>query len=122
MSDAHARETAGQIANTAIERLRDQGLDCVRKGGYSDVSPIIHDAIFNAAVAALSNCNGTPGTEKIASSDIDYRLLLSKYINHVSMCEGVDFIDHIGDPMGLSDVEFSPEEIATLNECRPSRS
>lgn len=38
--------------------------------------------------------------------------LLSKYIKHVSECEGVDFISDCNSHM--SDVEFSSDEIETL--------
>jgi hypothetical protein len=45
---------------------------------------------------------------------MDYRLLLMKYVRHVSACEGTDFIAQIGDRMSLSDVTFTAEETAAL--------
>ena len=47
-------------------------------------------------------------------NDIDYKVLLKKYIDHVGDCEGSNFIYHINSSM--SDVKFSELEIKTLKE------
>ena len=41
-------------------------------------------------------------------NSINFESLLSKYINHVRQCEGVDFTDNLG--QRPSDVEFTEEE------------
>lgn len=43
---------------------------------------------------------------------VDHRELLRKYIAHVNDCEGIDFIDRIGEPVSYQD--FSAEEKAEL--------
>lgn len=43
---------------------------------------------------------------------MDYVELLKKYMDHVTECEGIDFVDQIG--CAHSDVEFTAEEIAEL--------
>jgi len=48
---------------------------------------------------------------------VDYRLLLEKYIEHVSQCEGIDFIDSVNVGMG-SDVVFTDSELTSLTELR----
>lgn len=45
-------------------------------------------------------------------------ILLAKYVEHVRQCEGIDFIDRIGEVAWGSDVEFTPEEIAHLETLR----
>ena len=45
---------------------------------------------------------------------MDYRILVSKYIEHVVTCAGSDYVDVLNDPLG-SDVEFNDEEQEELN-------
>ena len=40
--------------------------------------------------------------------------LLRKYMKFVRDCEGTDFVEHIKDPWGCSEIQFSPEELSTL--------
>lgn len=49
-------------------------------------------------------------------SVIDYKELLIKYIKHVEMCEGINFISDIGDPWTNSEIEFTEEEVSELNK------
>jgi len=44
---------------------------------------------------------------------MDYKKLLTKYIQHVSSCEGIDYISLGGD---FSDIKFTEEEQKELNE------
>jgi len=48
---------------------------------------------------------------KVTKKDIDYKLLLEKYIDHVSCCEGYDFISEAVH-------DFSPEEFKALKDCK----
>lgn len=47
---------------------------------------------------------------------VDFMALLKKYIAHVRACEGVDYIDRIGDVFS-SDVAFTPDETDALRKC-----
>ena len=52
-----------------------------------------------------------------AIRDKDFALdLLEKYMTHVVRCEGIDFLDRIGEPM--SGVEFTEREIENLKAIR----
>jgi len=44
---------------------------------------------------------------------MDYKLLLHKYMRHVTACEGISFVDH--SPV-FSEVSFSEEEKKELSE------
>ena len=46
---------------------------------------------------------------------MDYKVLLSKYIEHVKACEGISFISHIGWAQGSDSIRFTPEEEEELN-------
>lgn len=46
---------------------------------------------------------------------IDYRDLLRKYIQHVSDCEGVNYIGSLNNHW-MSDVVFNEEEVKALQE------
>lgn len=48
---------------------------------------------------------------------IDYKELLAKYIEHVSGCEGVDFIPKHINKKGKSIDPFTREELFVLWEC-----
>ena len=43
---------------------------------------------------------------------MDYKLLLHKYMRHVTACEGISFLD----ALGFSEVSFSEEEKKELSE------
>lgn len=43
---------------------------------------------------------------------IDFEALLRKYVEHVSDCEGINYLSQIGE--SHSEVEFTPEEVAYL--------
>ena len=56
--------------------------------------------------------------EEIDTSGVDYAALLVKYIAHVSLEEGDDYIDKIWNGRGrTSFVEFSDEEVEALKEA-----
>lgn len=54
-----------------------------------------------------------PGTDETMGG-MDYKTLLSKYIEHVGGCEGETFIDASDYWPSVSDVEFTDEEWAEL--------
>lgn len=53
-----ARDAAARIADSAIAKLREDGLDCVVKGGFYDCSHLIRQAIFRAALYEIRNREG----------------------------------------------------------------
>lgn len=44
----------------------------------------------------------------------DHTALLEKYIRHVCQCSGTDFVDHIDDGWGSSEVKFTEAEKMAL--------
>lgn len=46
---------------------------------------------------------------------MDYKLLLEKYMKHITQEEGIDFTDRLNDPLS-SAVGFSVEEVAELRK------
>ena len=47
---------------------------------------------------------------------MDYKELLMKYIQHVSGCEGISFIDRLNEGWGGSEIKFTEVEKAELEE------
>jgi len=48
---------------------------------------------------------------------MDYKELLMKYIQHVSGCEGISFIDYLNERWHGSDIEFTEDEKLALEEA-----
>jgi hypothetical protein len=45
-----------------------------------------------------------------------FRKLLKKYMAHVTQVEGIDYLDHIGDPWEQSNIPFTEEELVELKK------
>lgn len=46
------------------------------------------------------------------SGMVDFEDVLRRYIRHVRMCEGMDYVDHLNEPQGVE--RFTDEEVAAL--------